>query len=614
MRLLKILPLMLMLMSVSVFYAQDNTVDLQSTIQIAQLREEISTIRSEVEQLKAKSTLFDFTIGGSAKVIWGLNLWARGGDLDTVPAINTLTPVTHGFDFVNTLLFNMTLGKDIIARSGEKSYNGTQIDIELKINSMGISDMRPDGSWYVVDGFDDQGNPVKIYLPKFESGASNVYFGNFQLVLDKARVSNIFDMGIFINYSDVMEVHKYYGVNSMVEVLKLNHDYFNHGFANGGSLYYAFDDYDYDPIAEESEAVDIWSKSVLYLDPADPIRSRANQRPHGVSFGYDSANMLSNYFRFYIEGGISSKDAFDPKFFSDLYLDYGFFVRTDLLIKDNKAFTFHPKIALAFAFQSDSVEDLDINAGKVFSSSISIPLTYQFNQKDHINVEFDWSINYHIDRSAVTTMIAFYPELTLFNQSFFVKIPFMYSFKNGTDGIIRVGHEDVKWIDQTYDNHYFNLEFIIGFDSQKLFGDMFRYKFTNKMFYTHLKSDTRNINFANQVPPGEHYFYEIIENMFSFYELGDSTWSIKELSLYLNFGLGYTNNARIIRDGFSIDQYLRWGENLALCVETGLSIVLMDNLSFGFSAESPKILVTAINPIGEQASFGLFKIWSEIKF
>ncbi len=615
----KLLFVVLIIVGMSSFLYSDDLIQSKPITEedLKQVKGELEAIKNDIDKIKKKSALFDFTFEGISRVTWGVNIWARGGDETTLPAINPNSPISHGFDFLNTILFKMDLGKDYIAVSkGEKSYNGTEIEVKLKIKSMGATEMMPQGSWYMVDATDDQNNPVKIYLPKHESGKSNVYFGNFQLILDTAKVTNIFDMGIFVNYQDVMEVHQYYGIRNMSQVLKLNHKFFNHGFAKGGVMYYSFDDRYYDPASEESEAVKIWSKEVLfnYNDRIHPVNGLYTQRPHGISFGYDSLNKISDYFRFYIEGGASSKDAFDPKYFSDNSIDYGFFIRSTLLIDDKKVFQFYPKVSLSFAFQSDSVNDVSETQGKCFAAAISLPISYKFNKTDKISAEFNWNLNTHFDRGAVTTMISLFPELVLLNKSLVIEIPLLYSYRNGIDGIVRVGHEDVKWIDQAYDDHMFNLEFVAGFDSQKIFGDYFRYIVKNRLYFTYFRAVDPVYNSGRKIQDAEVYFYEILENEFVFYDLGDSTWSIKEFSFFVNFGLGSTYNARIFSDSSTVDTFERWGQHTALSLETGFKLVLMDKLAFGFTAESPKILVTAANPIRDQQSFGVFKLWSEVKF
>ena len=96
----------------------------------------------------------------------------------------------------------MLLGNKIIASSSETGDYGTEVSIELKIESKGVSEIKPEGSWYVVEGRDDQDNTVDIYMPRNERSGSNVIFGNFSLVVSEAKVKNILGSGFFINYKD----------------------------------------------------------------------------------------------------------------------------------------------------------------------------------------------------------------------------------------------------------------------------------------------------------------------------------------------------------------------------------------------------------------------------
>jgi len=112
--------------------------------------------------------------------------------------------------------------------------------------------------------------------------------------------------------------------------------------------------------------------------------------------------------------------------------------------------------------------------------------------------------------------------------------------------------------------------------------------------------------------------------------------------MFLEFGYGMAKNARMIDPSFyynnatsqwyssttnnpvSLDYMInssnRWLSGNVISIQTGFILDIFKNLSVGFSAESPKILLWGSNVwgqttyIGNQANYGIFKLWSEIKF
>ena len=602
----------------------------ESTDDIVQLRKELDALKKDVDTLKEKTSWFSFIFEGSTKVTYGVSLWAIGGSIKSSPRFKSPLPIAHGFDFENNIRFKMDLGKKIVAKSKSESEDGTEIIIKLKFDSLGLSRFQPQGSWYVVDATDDTGKKTQVFFPRLDGGPSNVLFGNFYIVLEEAKVNNLMGTGFFFDYSDVKSVHKYYGVEQMVDVLKLNHDFFNNGYIADSSddtkyatLYYSFDPKEYsylhyeansyEPYSGVSEAMTLWSNGMLKRDSLNP---NVNQRPHGFGFGFDKD--LSAGFHLFVEGGITSKDAFDPKYLEDSYVDYGFFVRTATKFHSKK-FLFEPKLSLSYAFQTDATGDMDFG-WSTFASGISLPLDIKLKtgNKDSLKFELNWNINAKFAIQNVATMISFLTELTLLNEKLYIKFPLIYSYKYGKGGFLRVGNENIKFLDQLYEDYIFNMSLIIGFDSKTLFGDTFQYKVSNIIHFTTIYFEY----------PAELYFYEILKNEFILNNVGP-----EKITFYLNFNFGLARNSRIVdsttefkyKYDSSLDTWVdvkkgepmkwnRWSGGNALSFDLGVNFDIIKNLSVGISAESPKLLLGVVNPIGNQQSFGTFKVWSEIKF
>lgn len=605
-----------------------NTKD--STNDMKELKKELDALKKDVELLKERTSWFSFIFEGSTKVTYGVSLWAIGGTIDTSPRFKQPLPIAHGFDFENNIRFKMDLGKKIVAKSKSPSEDGTEIIIKLKFNSLGLSKFEPRGSWYVVDATDDTGKKTQIFFPRLDSGSSNVLFGNFYIVLEEAKVNNLMGTGFFFDYSDVKTVHKYYGVEQMVDVLKLNHKYFNNGYIRDtsddtkyGSLYYSFDPSEYgylhyeansyEPYSGVSEAMTLWSNGMLKRDPLNP---NVNQRPHGFAFGFDKD--ITDGFHLFAEGGVVSKDAFDPRYLEDSYVDYGFFARFTPKFH-SKEFVFDPKISLSYAFQTDATGDMDFG-WSTFATGISLPLDIKLKtgKNDRLKFELNWNINAKFAIYNVATMLSFLLEFTLLNEKLYIKFPLIYSYKYGRGGFLRVGNENIKFLDQLYEDHIFNMSLIVGFDSKSLFGDTFQYKVTNTIHFTAIYFEY----------PSEIFFYEILKNEFILNNVGP-----EKITFYVDFIYGFAKDVRFVDSTtefkYKYDQTLdtwvdvkngksmkwnRWGGGNCLSFELGVNFDIIKNLSVGISAESPKLLLGVVNPIGNQQSFGTFKLWSEIKF
>ncbi|MBN1214626.1 MAG: hypothetical protein JXA99_04215 [Candidatus Lokiarchaeota archaeon] len=610
--------------------AIDPTTDIDK--EIDKIKSEIATMKKDIEILKERTEWFSFRVSGYIKSIYGVALWSkRGSGFDSNAAI------THGFDFDNKIRLQMLLGNKVIATSSSMGDLGSEVNIELRIKSRGVSEIKPEGSWYVVKGKDDQDNTVDIYMQRNERDGSNIIFGNFEVILHEAQVKNILGTGFFVNYRDVQEVHQYYGITGLVDVLTLNHDYLNNGFVldkndydKFATTYYSFDPEDYEPESHTAEAMKLWSYSMLHTDPND---DDYNQKPHGISGGF--SKNLTDGFDFFLELGASSKDAFDPKYYEDNNLDYGFFIKTEPRFYNDKI-EFHPKLAASFAFQTGTTDDLWW-AWSTFAGALSIPVQFNLSssKKDFIKLETNFNLNVHIVTNQLATIVSFISDFTLLKGKLNLSFPLIYSFKNaGRSGFQRVGHEDVYWLDQLYDDHILNIGFNIGFDSLKLFGDVFQYKVTNKFYFTYiLEYDNNNYayNYLNHFSGHERYIHDIIRNEFILNYLGP-----EKLVFYVEHGLCHQNNARMVDSStqfkYTYDRntdswvdtmenelmsWERWPNALILSAEVGFYADIFKNLSVGLSAESPKLLLnppTSDDIIGNQQTYGIFKLWSKINF
>lgn len=641
----------------------DSTTDDDGSIEseIKLLKEEISTIKNEVDILKKRTDWLTLKTEGSIKITWGAAIMAKYDTNwqeknnnykpnESPYTFNNSTPIANGFDFENNLKFHMNLGNNIVDSSYSKGNLGTQISIEVQIDSLGLRNIEPRGSWYKIEAVDDQDNSTDIYLPRYDRGDSSAFFGNFQIALKEAKVKNIIGSGFFINYADVKEVHHYYGVNSIVDILTLNHDYFNNGFITDpspsinytmeattdigvhptASVFYSFDDEDYDPESHVSEAVKLWSNNMLR---DDPLTSDYNQKPHGISIGYDKK--LTQGFHLYMELGASSKDAFDPKYFKDDHIDYGFFARLEPRFYLDQKFDFHPKIAVSFAFQTETIEDKSWEFS-TYAMGLSIPLilTLPTSGKDYLKLEGNWNMNVHIATAQFATILSFFPELKILQNKLSLSLPIIYSFKNyGRGGFLRVGNQVVKITDQVYDDHVFQMGFIAGFDSQKLFGSVFQYKVTNKIYYAYLlQNDPAFYSWEHNLDGAEYYFFELLSNEFILNNMGPD-----KLAFFFNFGVGYNKNARLVYNDF--DERFTYDANenkltdtqpelevtpwkrsqhhmTVLSFDVGFYMDIFKNLSMGLTVESPKIAISEETPnvLGDQQSYAVFKLWSEIKF
>ena len=545
----------------------------------SKFRNELDAVKKDIDILKERTEWFTFNISGYVKVIYGVNVWSRLGYTDSngnvLGGFDTNHPITHGFDYENRIHFKMNLGNKIIASSKSEDDLGTEIGISLKIQSLGISDLKPSGNYYSWQAYDDQGNITTVYAPRMpgtnangDSG-SNVVFGNFLIVLDEAKVKNILGTGFFVNYSDVKQVATYYGATGLADSLILNNEYFNNGFVLDSSnkdkvatLYYSFDPqnkpgYDwgnyYTPECQVSQAMSLWSNDMLQTNPNDPFNSKINQSPHGISFGYDS--ILSGDkiegAKLYLEAGAASKDAFDPKYYEDQNIDYGFFIKAEPKFYNAK-FMFDPKLNISYAFQTQTTQD-EPWPWSTFAAALALPISYNFNKTDKFKLELDYDLNVNIVTAELASLVSFSSEFTFLNNKMNISLPIIYSFKNnGGSGFQRIGNEDSsgnanipgqQYIDQLYDDHILNLGFITTFDSRNLLGDIFEYKVTNKIYYTLMAQYGQHDNPNNPggISDPEQYFFEILRN-----EIILNNLNVHKLSLYIETGLGYLTNAKMV--------------------------------------------------------------------
>ncbi len=591
------------------------------------IEREIYSIKKELELLK-RNQWFSFNIDASSRLVFGAAVITKDGY-----NLNRNMPVSLGFDFINRIKMSMNLGQTVVS-SSEVANNGTEVSVKLKFQSYRTEDLVPKGSYYTLDVTDDQGNKTQIYLPKYDnSGWTNMLFGNFQLVFEEIKVSNIAGIGLFVNYYDVKEVQKYYGVTTFADLIMLNGFYFDDVFFTDRSenydpkrnrtIYYGFKSekydrysyYDYDATATESVAVQFWNEYSLGINPTN---SNGNQKPHGFSIGYEGK--ISQGVEPYIEFGGATKDAFDPQYFDDEQIDAGFFLEGAIHLY-TKSFSFYPKLALSFAFQTDTVNDVAPDSGySTFSSSLNVPLAFQLptGEFDRVNLDFSWSINTHFAYPSVATMFSFFPEFVLFNNKLSISIPLVYSYKYRQGGFLSIGNENYKVLYQDAEDSLFNLGFIVNVDSRDRFGDMFQYSINNKILLA--------VNSVENRP--EVFFYEICRNTWSFNDIGP-----KRLSLYFEMGYALGYDIRLISANYHYNPYTRywydesdnntivnvntsterWHIANILRFETGMDMLIMKNLSFGFSIESPKLFLGLNTPIDQQRYFTTIRVWSEIR-
>ena len=635
----KIIYLFIFILFTYYIFPQDTTPD---SVRIKEIQAELDAVKKDVKELKDKTSWFSFKLEASSKITFGLSMWTKSGFY-----FHT-TPITTGFDFDNRIRMSMQLSNKIVAnRHYLSEEDATEISIKIKLKSLGLSELQPQGSWYVVDATTDQGKKVQVYLPREGSGSSNVLIGDLQFVFDEAKVSNIMGSGVYLNYSDVTEVNQYYGIFGLVDVLTLNNEYFNNGYDffgsdqtrnNSSQLYYSFapvfydatvfkkfrTDYsDYEANAEISEAMKFWNQSMLTSDSGN-----SNQNPHGISGGWEK--QVSDYIFANIEIGVASKDAFDPKYYEDGNLDYGFYAKGSMKMESDK-FMIYPKLALSFAFQTDTTDDVEYNSGwNTLGIGVDLPfkISLPTGAKDFFGINTSWNMNVPFAYKGFSTIVSFVPELTILNGKLSFYLPFIYSYKNNRDGgFVRAGNESIAWFDQLDEDHVINFGFIAQFDSKDLFGDIFEYVLTNKIYFTDNHIMYYKDNYTQFVNDPEIFFYEIFRNEFV---LNQIPMGPQRISIYLDFGYGLASNARIINSNYyydsdklkwydsttgkevSIDKDYRWNGHV-MSIETGIVVEMIKHLTIGFSAESPKILIGGTNPIGDQRSFGTFKLWSEIK-
>lgn len=613
---------------------KDVTGDESDSEKIVKIEKEIDAIKKDVSELKDKTSWFSFKFEGSTKTTFGVALYTPDGY-----KFNSSTPITSGFDFDNRIRFSMKLADKVIASSRSESDDGTEVSIKMKIQSLGLTETEPEGSYYIISATTDTGKKVNVYYPR-ETGSSNILFGNFSFAFEEAKVKNIVGTGAFINYNDVMSVQQYFGVVNFVDVLTLNHSYFNNGFASSDSvLYYSYNPEYYNATSKSTttyepkmadftndneipDAVKFWNDNELY----DSTRTGQSQNPHGISGGYDGD--VSEGVHVYVEGGLASKDAFDPKYYEDYSIDLGFFLKGGANFYSSK-FAVYPKAAFSFAFQTDTSDDVNVSSYYyTFGCALSLPIEINLptGKNDKVRLETNWNMVTHIQYSSFASILSVNPEFILLNQKLSFALPFIYSYKYNQSGFVRVGNENLFWLTQDLDDHMINLGFTTKFDSTNLFGDLFQFITTNRFYFTN------NYIYSSGKP--ETFIYEIIRFDWILHDIGPS-----KMDMFFEFGYGAARDARLVDENCYVSStstiyydnsagkwydsstgkevytgtMSRWSGNV-ISIQTGFNIDIIKNLSVGFSAESPKLLLGDTNAIGDQHSFGTFKLWSEIKF
>lgn len=571
----------------------------EQTEQINRLEKEIESLKNEVEQIKAKTSLLDFSISGSTKVTWGINF--SDNPFGFLGNSGSAKAPIHGFDFENNLELGLNLNNSFITK-GNNNYDFSEILFKFKMETIRSIpyDYAPNsGDYYEVDAFDQDGNPVKIYFPKNDSSGNDLVAGNFRFILEQARLSNVLGTGFFINYADVTNVNKYYGVSLMVDVMEFNHNYFSHNFRGNGNLYYSFDSGTYSPSAVISEAVNFWTDSEL----------GKNQKPHGVSFGVDK--QITNQFHFYIEGGLASKDGFDPKVNTDNHIDYGFFITTEPLFKTEQ-FNFNPKIHFGIAFQTDTTEDRAFDWSSI-NLALSVPVKLFISDIDRASVEFNLNYKRQNALNDNAFMFSVLPELNILKNAFNIQIPIQYWYKDGKGGFSKVENIEGSSFEQLHEEHIFSSAIKLGFNSNNLFSDSFTYKVSNSSYFTTLHS-----NYT------EFFFHNILTNQLHFLNLPflGTYVTMDSFILYTDIGFGLAKNARLeqlvkLDPAKNVVTRIPSGERAdhlnVLFGEFGFMMNFTPHVTVGFSMASPKVNLDVRDTIGNQNTYATFKIWSELK-
>ncbi len=560
------------------------------------IEKDIEILKREIDELKSKTSFLDFKLSGGTKITWGINFNDNPfGFLGN--AAGTKQPV-HGFDFENNIKLDLNLNNNVVTKKNS-DYDFSEVVFKFKMKTIRPVpyDYAPlGGDYYVVEAKDQDGNPKLIYFPKNDEGGNDLVVGNFKFVLEQARLSNLLGTGFFINYADVTNVNTYYGIEPILDVLKLNHDYFNNKFYGKNNLWYSFDYSDYEPEASSAEAVEFWSSNEL----------SSTQSPHGFSFGMDTS--ITNQFDFFIEAGIASKDNFDPVKNTDNIIDYGFFLKCEPTFKTEQLLL-APKIHFGFAFQTQTVNDIGADWSSL-NLAVSLPAKLQINDMDYASIELNTNYKRHIALADNAFMISLNPKLSILKNSLFINIPIQYWYKDGQGGLQEIKNFSGVTYTQIQEEHIFNVAFITGYKSNNFFSDNFEYKITNNTYLTTL--------YDNEV---EFFMHNILKNEFYFYNVPflGSYVTMESFVLYTDFGYALAKDARyekyvqIDNSNVRVVSTEKLAQSNVLFGEFGFMMNFTPNMTAGFSVNSPKVNLDINDTIGNQNTYTTLKIWSEIK-
>lgn len=574
------------------------------TTELEALKKNVAEMTKELSEMKKKMSFLNFNIGGSTKITWGINF--PDNPFAFLANQNVTKYPIHGFDFENNLDLSLSLNNGYFNKKVGNSEDFAEISLSFQMKSIKPIpyDYEPSsGDYYAVNAKDQDGNDVEIFFPKNDENKNKAHlrFGNFEFILKQARLSNLLGIGFFLNYGDVTTINTYYGISAAVDVLKLNHDYFNHKFFNGKNVYYSFDYEDFDPQTVISESLDLWSDDML----------EDNQEPHGISLGYDGN--IGDNFHLLVEGGIASKDGFDAVENKDDYLDYGFFLKGEPTV-NTENFLFSPKMNFGLAFQTDTKGEKD-NGWGTFTFAFEMPIRYKINKTDYISIGTAVNLKTQFAFKNVAFMFALNPELNLLYDCLHFAFPIQYWYKDGREGFFQVENIENRVYAQMFEEHIFYAAFVSGFRSNKLFGDSFEYKLTNTVQATVTHSDE-----------AETFIYEILRNEFNFYHVPffGSYVIMDSISFYHDIGFGFGRNIRmenIIETQNNrgktvqcrVPSKERWGGGNLFYTEVGLNLNFSRYMTVGLSINTPAFLLGDWNTIGNQNTYCTIKLWSEIR-
>lgn len=591
---------------------KNDTADITAEMKLDELQKKIDSLLGDVEKLKLQSSFLHFDINGSLKVTWGINF--PDNPFGFLSGQNDVKYPIHGFDFENNLNLKLSLNNKYFNKKAGSSDDFAEIDFKFKMKNIKAVpyDYRPtSGDYYEVDAVNQDGEKVKIYFPRNneDKNKAHLQFGNYEFILEQARLSNLLGIGFFINYSDVTQVNTYYGIDSSVEILKLNHDFLNHKFFNDKNIFFSFDYEDYAPESVIAESMNLWSDDML----------TDLQEPHGISLGYEGD--ISNNFHFLFEGGIASKDGYDAVKYKDETLDYGFFLKSEADIRTNNVFV-SPKINFGLAFQTDTKEDKD-NTWGTFSFSFDLPVQYKINKTDYVNIRNSFTLNTHFAHTNIALVYSIIPEINVLYNCLNFSLPIQYWFQDRDSktfggGFYRVENIEHQVYTQFYEQHIFNLAFVSSFRSNYLFGNTFELKIKNTIQSTLTYSDQE-----------EYFFYDILRFQFDFNEVpfAGSYVVMESVQLFHDFGLGAVHNVRMEEIGqiyddkrnttgkyYRIPSEKRWDGGVLFYSKLGLNLNFSPYMSVGLAISTPSFLLSnPDNLIGNQNTYCTIELWSEIR-